>query len=118
MNRPNTNNKKDQIEIDDQTAEDPTALATQNQGRVGHVCPFLSREHIQRGLQTGRYTMTGIGLERRCTRCKEYWPADTEFFYFQPSACGGLNCYCHDCYRSVTGRQPGQRRNIRQEEMA
>ena len=44
--------------------------------------------------------------------------ADTEFFYFQPSACGGLNCYCHDCYRSVTGRQPGQRRNIRQEETA
>ncbi len=77
--------------------------------RAGHVCPFLTREHIQRGLQSGRYAITGIGLERKCSRCGEYWPADTEFFYFQPSASGGLNCYCHDCYRSVTGRQPGQR---------
>ena len=53
-----------------------------------------------------------IGLERKCSRCGEYWPADTEFFYFQPSASGGLNCYCHDCYRSVTGRQPGQRLSL------
>jgi hypothetical protein len=29
-----------------------------------------------------------------------------------------LNCYCHDCYRSVTGRQPGQRVSTRQKEMA
>ena len=111
MNIPNTNIKKDQIEIDHQTA-----LATQNHGRIGHVCPFLSRKHIQRGPQSGRYAMTRLGLERRCTRCGEYWPADTEFFYFQPSACGGLNCYCHDCYRPVTGRQPGQRVSTRQKE--
>ena len=92
--------------------------AAQVQIRVGHVCPFLSREHIQRGLSSGRYAMTRLGLERRCTRCGEYWPADTEFFYFQPSASGGLNCYCHDCYRSATGRQPGQRVSTRQKEMA
>ena len=92
--------------------------AAQVQIRAGHVCPFLSREHIQRGLSSGRYAMTRLGLERRCTRCGEYWPADTEFFYFQPSASGGLNCYCHDCYRSATGRQPGQRVSTRQKEMA
>jgi hypothetical protein len=81
------------IDIQDQNTADCEA---QVPVRAGHVCPFLSREHIQRGLQSGRYVMTRLGLERRCTRCREYWPANTEFFYSQPSASGGLNCSFHD----------------------
>lgn len=82
--------------------------------RAGHVCPVLTCAQILRGLQSGRYAMTTIGLERRCSLCGEYWPADTEFFYYQPSSSAGLCTYCHDGYRSVTGRQPGQRRKANQ----
>lgn len=33
-------------------------------------------------------------LEKMCTRCKEYWPADTEFFY---KSGDGLHTWCKAC---------------------
>jgi hypothetical protein len=72
--------------------------------RVGDVCPALSPAQIQRGLSSGRFRMTDLGLEKLCSRCDEYYPADTEFWYYQPSSRQGLNNYCHACYREVTGR--------------
>jgi hypothetical protein len=41
---------------------------------------------------------TDIGREIMCPRCKEYWPADNEFFYSQPSATGGISSWCKCCY--------------------
>lgn len=45
-----------------------------------------------------------IGLEMRCSKCREYYPADTEFFFSQPNSAGGLHCYCKACYLIQTGR--------------
>lgn len=46
-------------------------------------------------------------LEKRCSRCKEYWPADSEFFYSNSGKGDGLNEHCKACYienRYPTGR--------------
>lgn len=36
----------------------------------------------------------GIGLERLCSNCKEWWPSDTEFFYRNDK---GLRGWCKAC---------------------
>jgi|GEM_PF-1047459 len=72
--------------------------------RAGHVCPALTPAQIARGIKSGRYLMTELGLERLCSRCGDYYPADTEFWYYQPSAAAGLHNNCHACYREITGR--------------
>lgn len=40
------------------------------------------------------YQQTQWGLEKRCSKCQEYWPADTEFF--SPNN-GGLHAHCKGC---------------------
>jgi hypothetical protein len=35
-----------------------------------------------------------LGREKRCSRCGEWWPADTEFFNRQGA---GLHCWCKAC---------------------
>lgn len=42
----------------------------------------------------------GDGPERRCVRCGEYWPADTEFFYRRGD---GLHSWCKACCTERTG---------------
>ena len=46
-------------------------------------------------------------LEKRCSQCKEYWPADTDFFYSTRSTKDGLNNWCRACY--VENRYPNTR---------
>lgn len=38
-----------------------------------------------------------LGLQKRCGRCKEYYPADREFFHHQGKGIGGLHSYCKAC---------------------
>lgn len=38
------------------------------------------------------------GREKRCGKCGDFWPADTEFFYPSMSQSDGLHCWCKDCY--------------------
>jgi hypothetical protein len=45
------------------------------------------------------YQLNGDGdIEKRCGKCKEWWPADTEFFYPKASTSGGLHDWCKACY--------------------
>lgn len=37
---------------------------------------------------------TDLGEEIECTRCREYWPADSEFFH---KGHGGLHTWCKAC---------------------
>ena len=37
---------------------------------------------------------TELGLELRCARCREYWPADPEFFHKKGE---GFHSYCRVC---------------------
>lgn len=36
--------------------------------------------------------------EKRCNKCDEHWPADTEFFYRQAGRPDGLGSICKACY--------------------
>lgn len=38
---------------------------------------------------------TELGTEVQCSKCKEFWPADSEFFYMKE---GKPHSWCKDCY--------------------
>jgi recombinational DNA repair protein (RecF pathway) len=40
---------------------------------------------------------TELGEEIQCAKCKEFWPADVEFFYFSH---GRPHSWCKACYRN------------------
>ncbi|NYT81392.1 hypothetical protein H0A70_07805 [Alcaligenaceae bacterium] len=40
---------------------------------------------------------TEIGEEIQCAKCKEFWPADDEFFFARP---GGWRSWCKACCAS------------------
>lgn len=62
------------------------------------LCPIPTAQTLKQGFASGRYALTEVGLERRCSSCSDLWPADTEFFYPQPNSPSGLHCWCKDCY--------------------
>jgi len=39
----------------------------------------------------------GLGREKQCTKCGEWWPADTEFFYRQQNVRSRLHAWCIAC---------------------
>lgn len=45
-------------------------------------------------------------LERRCSKCGEWWPASREFFY----SCGrkGLHSWCKACVQENDRTNPGR----------
>lgn len=62
----------------------------------GWYCPLPNDKQMKHRLKLGIYKITGIGLVQRCAGCKEYWPADTEFFF--SSLHGRMNSWCRACY--------------------
>lgn len=42
--------------------------------------PLYRESFILAGIKSGKFQTTEIGLEKRCSCCREYWPADTTFF--------------------------------------
>ncbi len=53
---------------------------------------------LARYLSKGRYQYDEDGeLEKRCSRCKEFLPADSEFFGAQKSNPDGLRGHCKCC---------------------
>lgn len=57
-----------------------------------------SPELLARRLLSGLFRMEDDGLYKRCSRCKDYWPADSEFFYSNHGTPDGLNPWCKACY--------------------
>ena len=49
-------------------------------------------------------------LEKRCSKCKDYWPADREFFFSAGKAGDGLTDWCKACY--VEWRYPNGRGSV------
>ncbi len=62
-----------------------------------HYCPLPKPKALKQGLENGKYLYTELGLEMRCTKCKQYWPADTEFFYVDNASGSGLMRICIGC---------------------
>lgn len=63
-------------------------------------------------IRSGVYRMDGEQLHKRCSRCRDYWPADTEFFYAAISEADGLYAWCKACYQQW--RYPDGRKNGRE----
>jgi hypothetical protein len=60
----------------------------------------LSAEQLQRRFHTGSYRLNeDLELEKRCSHCRSYWPADTEFFYPKSDEPDGLFPWCKACYQ-------------------
>lgn len=43
---------------------------------------------------------TELGLELQCTQCKEYYPAEAEFFFRTKKNRWGLTSRCKACYQN------------------
>lgn len=48
---------------------------------------------------TSKLRMIEDQREKLCVRCAEWWPADKEFFYSDPSDATGLFYCCKACYQ-------------------
>lgn len=48
-------------------------------------------------LKSGAYKYEDGELFKRCSRCRDHWPADSEFFYSTKGS-DGLNDWCKACY--------------------
>ena len=70
---------------------------------------------LERRLQRGEYQFQVDGLYKLCTRCSDYWPADSEFFYASKSP-DGLTSWCKACY--IEWRYPNGRSKKHQKGLA
>jgi hypothetical protein len=63
-----------------------------------HKVATLSETLLKKRLSNGicRFNEDGQ-LEKLCSKCKEYWPADTEFFCASGGTSDGLHCQCKAC---------------------
>jgi hypothetical protein len=81
----------------------PSTVATE---AYKHATP--SESLLRKRLANGKYCYEDDELHKQCSRCKDYWPADTEFFYAAKGG-DGLNEWCKACYiawRWPNGRKP------------
>jgi hypothetical protein len=73
-------------------------------------CPADSPAARAKRLRRGVYRLDEAGiLEKRCGRCREYWPADTEFYYYHA---GVLSSYCRACNHEHAARHQPQPRPV------
>jgi hypothetical protein len=63
---------------------------------------------FQKRLANGKYRIEADGLYRQCSKCRDYWPADSEFFY-KAKTRDGLFDWCKACYQEW--RYPNGRSN-------
>ncbi|MBZ0104005.1 MAG: hypothetical protein K8H84_00090 [Sulfuricella denitrificans] len=64
---------------------------------MSHYCPPFTPSVIDKRVSAGRFIFTELGLEKRCSTCGEFFPADTEFFFSQKSRPEGISCACKAC---------------------
>jgi len=77
----------------------------------GIYCPVIPRAVLRERLLIGKLTITGIGLEKKCGCCDEYWPCDTQFFYPNHSTSPDrLSNWCKACFMEKTARSTSLRR--------
>lgn len=72
---------------------------------IDHCNPEL----LEARIGSGKYRRDPIlGLEKRCAACREYFPADSEFF-FAGSDGDHLHCFCKDCHTQSRHRAAERR---------
>lgn len=56
---------------------------------------------------SSRFRTTDLGAEARCSKCRDWWPADGEFYFMLR---GRPHSWCKACYiadKVAKGRNPG-----------
>lgn len=68
----------------------------------------MTPEQLEKGLASGLYRHDSDGeLERRCSCCGDYWPADAEFFFRNPQrSADGLHVWCKACHQEARAPKP------------
>jgi hypothetical protein len=91
---------------------DPMALQIGGVGMTEEIITYKQAKPdeitLVRRLKRGVYTYVDSELYKRCSRCKEYWPADTEFFFSSAAEPDGLIACCKACY--IEWRYPNGRK--------
>lgn len=64
---------------------------------VRHKPATPSPSLMATGLVTGKYQYQDGELYKRCSRCCDYWPADSEFFFANKNG-DGIDNTCRACY--------------------
>lgn len=103
------------------TAALPTGVAAGRGNRITLDCTNIIFAHpspklLIKGLKNGKYRTDFDGLYKRCCRCRDYWPADSEFYYANKNMPDGLSGFCKACY--LERRYPNGRNNEVEEQAA
>lgn len=62
-------------------------------------CPIPDPHIVAGRIDRGTYRINECGdLEKPCSTCDQWWPADTEFFFGERGAPTGLSSACRACY--------------------
>lgn len=77
--------------------------------------PIWPAKILNRRLKNGKAVITDIGREKRCPKCKEHWPADTQFYHSCPSSTDGLQNWCKACYGTWDRLRRDQKRALKQQ---
>lgn len=81
----------------------------------GWFCPLIKPRLLGLRLAGGSMQMSIVGLEKRCPRCKEFWPFDTEYFFANAGVTDGLFQWCRACsteHRWPNGRTASTRQGV------
>lgn len=60
--------------------------------------PIWPAKILRIRLNNGKAIISNIGRELQCSKCNEYWPADTQFYHSKPCVKSGLQDWCKACY--------------------
>lgn len=64
----------------------------------GYFSPLIRPRLLELRLKRGAMARSELGLEKRCTRCGEFWPFDTEFWFANTGKPDGAMDWCRACY--------------------
>ena len=67
---------------------------------------------LQKRLENGVYRYEDAELMKRCSKCQDHWPADTEFFYTAKEERDGLAKWCKACYQEWRYAKDRLRKNV------
>jgi len=68
--------------------------------RAAELAERHQSESLARRICDGGWAFTDCGLEKRCSQCREFSPADTFFWAPNKAQAGGLHSMCRDCLQA------------------
>ncbi len=74
------------------------------------------RKQIEHRIKQGKMRLDAAGLEKQCTRCKEWWPADSAFFFVILQNLGRksrtvIHAWCRACHYEARQEREQRRKS-------